>query len=76
MCEKTDIAMENWSREVSYLCKQCSEGSPHELHDHHQDAKEIDTTIAFASTSEELLSSIIDEWSTNYKIEIKDYNYF
>lgn len=32
-CEKNGITFENWSSTIRILCRQCSEGTPHEQHD-------------------------------------------
>jgi hypothetical protein len=62
-CWKADIAIENWTTSVRMLCKQCSEGKPHEHHDH--DLKEAidEFRIGLATTSQEKLVSVLEAWS-------------
>jgi hypothetical protein len=44
------------------LCKQCSEGKPHAQHDHELEKSHEEFTIAFASTSEEKLMHVLEDW--------------
>lgn len=34
ICHELDIEVEDWTSSVRALCKQCSEGHPHDAHDH------------------------------------------
>jgi len=36
ICNELDIACEDWTTSVRTICRQCSEGEPHEHHDAHQ----------------------------------------
>jgi tetratricopeptide (TPR) repeat protein len=62
-CEESDIAIENWTTGVRILCRQCSEGKPHESHDHDLKETKDEYLIAFASTSEDTLVSVLESWS-------------
>jgi len=35
-CDAAHIPCEDWTASVRYLCRACSEGRPHDLHDHEQ----------------------------------------
>ncbi|HEY0744692.1 MAG TPA: tetratricopeptide repeat protein [Chryseosolibacter sp.] len=62
LCWAADIGIENWTADVQFLCKQCSEGKPHETHDHELKNQNGESRIAFASNSKEKLKQIIDQW--------------
>jgi hypothetical protein len=61
-CWAVDIAIENWSTEIRFLCKQCSEGKPHEVHDHELKNPVADNKIAFATTSQHSLIAVLEAW--------------
>lgn len=62
LCGESDIAVENWTTSVRTLCKQCSEGTPHDSHDNEL-KYEGEYLIAFASISQEMLQQVLDAWS-------------
>jgi tetratricopeptide (TPR) repeat protein len=74
-CEKVGIAVENWTTSVRILCKQCSEGKPHEAHDHELE-KTDESLIAFASTSRENLIQILEAWSTETSNDYYESHYY
>lgn len=43
--------------------RQCSEGKPHESHDHDLRSSNGDYNIALATTSRETLGSVLEAWS-------------
>jgi len=74
-CWNSDIAIENWTTQVRFFCKQCSEGKPHEHHDH--DLKEHDEhRIAFASTLQDTLVSVLDSWREDTGVECYEFYYY
>lgn len=75
-CWKSDIAIENWTTAVQFLCKQCSEGKPHENHDHDLKSTVEEYRIALASTSQEKLSLVLEAWSQKTGVEYYEYLYY
>jgi len=53
-------AAEDWSTAVSVLCRACSEGTPHHIHD--TDARAPDLPCAIAALNEEQCDQILQEW--------------
>lgn len=65
--EAREIACEDWSRNVRTLCKQCSEGHPHEQHDHQlEEPEQMPSTrlIAVAGPDEAAIRQVLDGWVT------------
>jgi hypothetical protein len=75
-CWNSDIAIENWTTGVQMLCKQCSEGKPHETHDHELKKPSEESLIAFASTSQEKLEQILDDWCNKTGNDYYDSHYY
>jgi hypothetical protein len=69
-CWKSDIAIENWTTDVKMLCKQCSEGKPHESHDRDLKSPNEEYKIALATTSQEILVSVLEDWSQEVELTI------
>lgn len=77
ICETIDVEAEDWST-IRYLCKQCSEGKVHELHDH--DLKKEDKSeryIGFAAINEDDVKNALNQWHlvtlddyTDFKLEL------
>jgi len=75
LCEDADIAFEDWTASIRSLCKACSEGRPHEGHDHElKDAKSWEPTrrIAFATEDAARLHGVIDGWSRKMGRRVAD----
>lgn len=75
-CWKSDIAIENWTTDVQMLCKQCSEGKPHESHDHDLKSTNGENKIALASTSQETLVSVLEAWSQETGVDYYECHYY
>lgn len=63
LCHNTSVEFEDWSSSIQILCKQCSEGTPHETHD--QDLKadnENEHHIGLASINEDTVRQVLAEW--------------
>ena len=71
-CEEYHFGFENWTTGIRYLCKQCSEGKPHEEHDHDIEEKVIDGNfeIAIALTSKISLDNILKNWVSQTNSQI------
>jgi len=62
LCESAKIEFENWST-IKFLCKQCSEGTPHESHDHDlQVEPSNEKRFGFASISMDAVLQVLKEW--------------
>jgi len=67
-----ELKIEDWST-IRRLCRQCSEGRPHDHHDqNHRLSSEIQPTrqIAFAAASEESVRKTLAAWSTPDRVTI------
>lgn len=72
-CLEKKIEIENWTKDIHTLCKQCSEGTPHEKHEQEPIFKDKMMTIAFGSTSEVLLSDVLNDWSNSTGIDFDEF---
>jgi tetratricopeptide (TPR) repeat protein len=62
LCDNTKVEFEDWST-VRMLCKQCSEGTPHETHDHDLKIEnEYEHRIGFASVSKDTIIQVLADW--------------
>jgi tetratricopeptide (TPR) repeat protein len=62
LCKDQNVEMEDWST-IRLLCKQCSEGNPHEHHDKElEDVNKNQRHIGFASLSDETLKHVLANW--------------
>jgi tetratricopeptide (TPR) repeat protein len=70
LCDREGIGFEDWTT-VRILCKQCSEGIPHEQHDHDNKASADGIrTFGFAARDRNTVEEILKQWrvltDTNY----------
>lgn len=72
LCYDSNYGFENWTNSIKILCKQCSEGTPHENHDTElKEEKEIfEYNLAIATKSKIELDNILDVWKKTNKISI------
>lgn len=68
LLRQQELAAEDWSRSVRILCKQCSEGTPHE----HHDAEQVESNeqapqqqVAVASPDETHVRHVLAQWSND-----------
>lgn len=64
ICDRVGVAFEDWSKSIQVLCKDCSEGRPH---DHHVDEGATslwspERRIALAAESATDVQAVLDEW--------------
>ncbi len=67
LLEQRQIAAEDWSRSARVLCKQCSEGTPHEHHDAPDERPtELgnERLLAIAGPDEAAIREVLEGWST------------
>ena len=55
--------MENWSRSIRYLCRQCSEGRPHETHDDARRPEIEGLGVGVAARDDAHLARVLAEWA-------------
>jgi tetratricopeptide (TPR) repeat protein len=59
-----ELPHENWTSTIRILCKQCSEGTPHEIHDNQLEEKitEGEFQIGIASLDEKTVADVLENW--------------
>lgn len=69
ICDRAGIAFEDWSQSVRVLCKECSEGRPHEHHDARQDDEtwKAERQVALAAMSAAVVEAALDEWVDTHR---------
>jgi len=72
-CISNDIEVENWTNDVEFLCRACSEGTPHESHKPEPVFQNKKMTIALASQSEDTLCDILNNWSRKNNIDFDEF---
>lgn len=72
ICDREGIGFEDWTT-VRILCKQCSEGTPHEQHDHdNKDSSDPIRTFGLAAIDKNSVEEILKEWSILTAITYSD----
>jgi tetratricopeptide (TPR) repeat protein len=64
LCDELDFPMEDWSSSVRFLCKACSEGTPHEHGDPGPAEWNPSRRIALAASDEALIDRALHRWLT------------
>ncbi|MDP9198348.1 MAG: tetratricopeptide repeat protein [Pseudomonadota bacterium] len=64
LCEARELPVEDWATSVTNLCKSCSEGRPHEQHDHDAPtpAWDRERIIAIAASDGNEVEAVLKEW--------------
>jgi tetratricopeptide (TPR) repeat protein len=64
LCEARGLSMEDWRSSVTIKCRACSEGRPHEQHDHTpvKAPWKPERQIALAAQDEKDVQAVIEEW--------------
>jgi tetratricopeptide (TPR) repeat protein len=64
LCDARKLPVEDWAMSVSTLCKACSEGRPHEQHDHSGPpaAWDRERLIAIAASDGNEVEAVLKEW--------------
>ena len=61
--EEHQLKAENWSKSVRFLCRACSEGRPHESHDHDLDEPPSDLIrLGVAAADQALIEEAVGRW--------------
>jgi len=66
LCEGEGVKVDDWTTSVRFICKQCSEGTPHAEHDEdgaghwHERHR-----VGFASIDEAAVQKILEAWETD-----------
>jgi hypothetical protein len=71
LCDARKLPVEDWAESVTTLCKACSEGRPHEQHDHSGAPSTWDRErlIAIAARDGNDVEAVLKEWGA----EVKDW---
>lgn len=56
---------EDWSRSLTFLCRNCSLGLPHGSHDSELSGERPDLAVAAAARNEEELTELIENWRSS-----------
>jgi hypothetical protein len=69
LCAADGVELEDWTANVRMLCKACSEGRPHEQHDHvpESDAWVVERRVGLASPDESKVMRVLELWSAQGK---------
>ena len=72
LCFELEFGFENWTDSLTILCKQCSEGIPHENHDAKlkDENDNFEYNLAIATKSRKELDEILDLWKKTNQIKI------
>ena len=72
LCEAEDFGFENWTSSIHMLCKQCSEGTPHESHDEDLEEKNFDQEInlAIAAKTKKELDEVLLKWTDDFDVVV------
>jgi len=64
LCDARDLQSEDWNSSVQTICKACSEGRPHDKHDHTpvKTPWKPERQIAVAARDEKDVEAVIAEW--------------
>jgi hypothetical protein len=58
-----EIAFEDWHSSLRWICRQCSEGTPHEHERAVEDAWEPERTVGVAAPTEETVRTLLEAWA-------------
>jgi len=73
LATERDLFAEDWDRTVRILCKECSEGIPHECHSSEAKQWKAERRIGVAAVREKDVQSLLEDWSLSRKgIEVLD----
>jgi tetratricopeptide (TPR) repeat protein len=62
MARERELAAEDWTSSLEWLCKACSEGKPHSDHEHPPRELGRRRRVAIAATDEETARRLIEDW--------------
>jgi tetratricopeptide (TPR) repeat protein len=74
--EEKDCGFENWTKTIRTICKQCSEGTPHEHHDKAL-TKKVETgqyLLGLAAKNETDLRHILRTWALQTRSDILEFD--
>lgn len=68
MLSDKDMIMEDWTTNFRILCKACSEGRPHDDHDHHQTEEWApEHSLGIAAGSLDAIEEVLQGWADSAK---------
>jgi len=63
ICNENDIVCEDWTTSVRNICRQCSEGRPHEHHDHENEEHWRNRhSVGLAATEDSVVRHVLERW--------------
>lgn len=62
LATECDLAAEDWSTSLRMMCKACSEGHPHDDHEHEPEDPGLRHRIAIAAPDSERARRLVDDW--------------
>jgi hypothetical protein len=66
LCEGEGVKVDDWTSSVRFICKQCSEGTPHAEHDEDGDGHWREGRhVGFASIDDTAVQRILEAWETD-----------
>jgi hypothetical protein len=73
LASKRNLCAEDWSRSITILCKECSEGIPHKHHSNEGKPWDVERRIGVAAERDEDVRALLDHWSDSRSgVEILD----
>ncbi|HFA51162.1 MAG TPA: tetratricopeptide repeat protein [Bacteroidetes bacterium] len=77
-CGEKGFGFENWTNSLRQICKQCSEGAPHQHHDEElkKNKKEGEFILAIAAKSEAELKEVLEAWKKEFNISEMEWERF
>lgn len=68
ICHELGVECEDWTTSVRNICRQCSEGRPHEHYDHDKQEEWKDRHVAgLAAITEKVARDAIDRWQNDVR---------
>jgi hypothetical protein len=58
-----DVAIEDWHSSIRWLCRECSEGVPHEDHEEPSEPWRSERTVGLAAASDEATRTVLLTWA-------------
>ncbi len=66
ICDELSVECEDWTTSVRNICRQCSEGRPHEHHNHDKEERWKDRhLVGLAATSREVVRQALERWQNH-----------
>lgn len=72
--EESGLELEDWTQNIRQLCRQCSEGTPHEHHDRELETEDWleERELGISAIEEEKIIKLLEEWATKFDSQLID----